>query len=124
MHTTTENGSHNERTTTFQAIADAPNARLHRKGNGMTHGTPLPISEYFGELTFGLGKMREKLPRDAYQNLLKTLDHGKKMPRETADAIALVIREWAVSMGATHFCHWFQPMTGLTAEKHDAFISV
>ncbi len=85
---------------------------------------PLAISEYFGSLTFGLGNMREKLPRDAYNHLLKSLDQGKKISRETADSIAQVIKEWAMSMGATHFCHWFQPMTGLTAEKHDAFISI
>ncbi len=84
----------------------------------------MPISEYFGSHTFGLGKMREKLPREAYNNLLKALDHGKKISKETADSIAQVIKEWAVSQGATHFCHWFQPMTGLTAEKHDAFISI
>jgi glutamine synthetase len=83
-----------------------------------------PISEYFGELTFGLGQMREKLARDAYIDLLKTLEHGKKLTRETSEAVALVVREWAVSQGVTHFCHWFQPMTGLTAEKHDAFISI
>lgn len=83
-----------------------------------------PISEYFGELTFGLGQMREKLARDAYIDLLKTLEQGKKLTRETADSVSAVIREWAVSKGATHFCHWFQPMTGLTAEKHDAFISI
>ena len=83
-----------------------------------------PISEYFGELTFGLGQMREKLPKDAYQNLVKALDQGKKLTSETAEAIATVIKEWAVQKGATHFCHWFQPMTGLTAEKHDAFISI
>lgn len=83
-----------------------------------------PISEYFGELTFALGQMREKLPKDAYQNLIRALDHGKKLSSETAEAIATVIKEWAVQKGATHFCHWFQPMTGLTAEKHDAFISI
>ncbi|MBY0369085.1 glutamine synthetase III, partial [bacterium] len=83
-----------------------------------------PISEYFGELTFGLGQMREKLNRDAYIELLKTLEQGKKLTRETADNVSAVVREWAVSKGATHFCHWFQPMTGLTAEKHDAFISI
>ena len=83
-----------------------------------------PISEYFGELTFGLGQMREKLPKDAYQNLVKALDQGKKLTSETGEAIATVIKEWAVQKGATHFCHWFQPMTGLTAEKHDAFISI
>jgi len=83
-----------------------------------------PISEYFGELTFGLSQMREKLPKEAYQNLIKSLEQGKKLTRETADSIAAVIKEWAVQKGATHFCHWFQPMTGLTAEKHDAFISI
>jgi glutamine synthetase len=83
-----------------------------------------PISTYFGELTFGLGQMREKLPKDAYQNLVKALDQGKKLTAETGEAIATVIKEWAVQKGATHFCHWFQPMTGLTAEKHDAFISI
>jgi glutamine synthetase len=85
---------------------------------------PQPISQFFGELTFGLGEMREKLPRDAYNSLLRTLEKGEKISKETAEAISLVIKEWAVSKGATHFCHWFQPMTGLTAEKHDAFISI
>ncbi|PIU00429.1 MAG: glutamine synthetase type III [Bdellovibrionales bacterium CG10_big_fil_rev_8_21_14_0_10_45_34] len=83
-----------------------------------------PVSSYFGELTFGLGKMRETLPKDAYTSLLKTLEKGEKMSRDTANAVAQVVKDWAVSKGATHFCHWFQPMTGLTAEKHDAFISI
>lgn len=86
--------------------------------------THVPISEYFGELTFGLAQMRETLPREAYIDLLKTLEQGKKLTRDTSDAVALVVKEWAVSKGITHFCHWFQPMTGLTAEKHDAFISI
>jgi len=88
------------------------------------NGKPAPISEYFGSMTFGLGHMREKLHKDVFSSLLKTLEHGKKLQKETADAIASAIKEWAVSKGATHFCHWFQPMTGLTAEKHDAFISI
>lgn len=98
----------------------------HRKIDKMTnnHGKPIPISEYFGSMTFGLAQMREKLPKDAYNNLLKTLDHGKKLQKETAEAIASAIKEWAVSKGVTHFCHWFHPLTGLTAEKHDAFISI
>ncbi len=86
--------------------------------------SPVPISEYFGELTFNLGHMREKLPRDVYQNLVRTLEKGAKLPKESADEIASVIKDWAVTKGCTHFCHWFQPMTGLTAEKHDAFISI
>lgn len=82
------------------------------------------ISDYFGELTFGIAQMREKLPKESYQNLIRTLENGKKLSSETADAIASVVKEWAVQKGATHFCHWFQPMTGLTAEKHDSFISI
>lgn len=88
------------------------------------NGQAVPISEYFGSLTFGLAQMREKIPREAYQNLLKTLDHGKKLTKETADSVASAVKEWAVGRGVTHFCHWFQPMTGSTAEKHDAFISI
>jgi glutamine synthetase len=87
-------------------------------------GETRPISEYFGELTFGLREMREKLNRDAYNNLLRTLDKGERVTKETAESVALAVKEWAVSKGATHFCHWFQPMTGLTAEKHDAFITI
>lgn len=91
-----------------------------------TSGTQVrqPISEYFGELTFGLGQMRERLPRDAYHDLVKSLEQGKKISKETADQIAKVLMEWAVRKGVTHFCHWFQPMTGQTAEKHDSFISI
>jgi len=68
--------------------------------------------------------MRERLPRDAYLDLLRSLENGNKIVRETADAVARVVMDWAVRKGATHFCHWFQPMTGLTAEKHDAFITI
>jgi glutamine synthetase len=84
----------------------------------------LPVSEYFGELTFGLGQMRERLPRETFADLMRSLEHSKKISRETADQIAKVVMEWAVKKGATHFCHWFQPMTGLTAEKHDSFIDI
>ncbi len=97
----------------------------HLAGSPLGKETPAqPISEYFGELTFGLGEMRERLPRDAFNELMKTLELGRKLSKETADAIAKAIMDWAVRKGATHFCHWFQPMTGLTAEKHDSFISI
>lgn len=87
-------------------------------------GKEAAVSEYFGCMTFGLAQMREKLPKDAYSQLLKTLDQGKKLSKETAESIASALKEWSVSKGVTHFCHWFQPMTGSTAEKHDAFISI
>lgn len=105
------------------SLTEIPNHNILNKSNRALDTTP-PISEYFGELTFGLGQMREKLPKEAFQNLIKALDQGKKLSSETGEAIATVIKEWAVNKGATHFCHWFQPMTGLTAEKHDAFISI
>lgn len=83
-----------------------------------------PVSEYFGELTFNMSHMRDKLPRDAYQNIVRSLEKGEKISEKTADLVAHAVKDWAVSQGVTHFCHWFQPMTGSTAEKHDAFISI
>src|SRR4051812_48321045 len=71
-------------------------------------GKPAPISEYFGSSTFGLAQMREKIPRDAYSALMRTLDHGKKLVPEATESIASAIKEWAVGKGCTHFCHWFQ----------------
>lgn len=82
-----------------------------------------PVSAYFGEMTFGLNEMRARLASDVFKSLQQTLDQGKKLPRETAEAIALAVKDWAVSKGVSHYCHWFQPMTGASAEKHDAFIS-
>src|SRR5215211_6974460 len=89
--------------------------------NGTT--PPRPTSEYFGMNTFGWRQMRSKLPKDVYSKLLDSVRHGKKLDGEIAPTVAQVIKEWAISRGVTHFTHWFQPMTGLTAEKHDAFLS-
>ncbi|MFZ3231029.1 MAG: glutamine synthetase III [Pseudobdellovibrio sp.] len=106
----------------FQSAIDQPIRIIERIKDQF--GKDAPISEYFGCMTFGLAQMREKLSKDSYNSLLKTLDQGKKLPKETAEAIASSVKEWSVIKGVTHFCHWFQPMTGLTAEKHDAFISI
>ena len=119
---TTQPASANSRRHAFQSAIDQPIRTIERIKDKF--GKDAPISEYFGCMTFGLAQMREKLPKDAFSNLLKTLDHGKKLPKETAEAIASSVKEWSVTKGVTHFCHWFQPMTGLTAEKHDAFISI
>src|SRR5215212_4861109 len=81
------------------------------------------ISEYFGCNTFGVRQLRDKLPKDIYKKLLASIRHGKKLDVDIAPTVAQVIKEWATSRGATHFTHWFQPQTGLTAEKHDAFLS-
>ena len=84
---------------------------------------PHPVSDYFGCNTFGARQMKAKLPKDVYQKLTAAIRHGKKLDIEIAPTVAQVIKEWAISHGATHFTHWFQPQTGLTAEKHDAFLS-
>ncbi len=123
MNTTTPTSANaQKRPMAFQAAIEAPMRKIDKIKDAF--GKDAPISEYFGCMTFGLAQMREKLPKDAYNHLLKTLDHGKKLPKETAEAIASAVKEWSVTKGVTHFCHWFQPMTGLTAEKHDAFISI
>ena len=85
--------------------------------------TPLRTSEYFGINTFGARQMREKLPKEVYTKLLSSIRQGKKLDLEIAPTVAQVIKDWAVSRGVTHFTHWFQPQTGLTAEKHDAFLT-
>ncbi len=80
-------------------------------------------SEYFGMNTFGVRQMRDRLPRDTYNKLLDAVRHGKKLDVDIAPRVAQAVKEWAIVRGATHFTHWFQPQTGLTAEKHDAFLS-
>src|SRR5947208_2299668 len=81
------------------------------------------ISEYFGINTFGVREMKTKLPKPVYARLVAALKQGKKLDVDIAPEVAKAIKVWAISRGATHFTHWFQPQTGLTAEKHDAFLS-
>ena len=81
------------------------------------------VPELYGSLVFGDRVMREKLPKDVYKALRRTIDENLPLERSVANAVAVAMKEWAVDHGATHFTHWFQPMTGFTAEKHDSFIS-
>ncbi|MCS6914932.1 MAG: glutamine synthetase III [Myxococcales bacterium] len=81
------------------------------------------VSSYFGINTFGWRTMQERLPRETLRALKKTLKKGERLSPEVANAVAQSMKAWALEHGATHFTHWFQPMTGLTAEKHDAFIA-
>ena len=81
------------------------------------------VPEYFGSLVFDDRVMKATLPSGVYQSLRKTIDEGAKLDSEVADAVAVAMKDWAVAHGATHFTHWFQPMTGITAEKHDSFIA-
>ena len=81
------------------------------------------IPELYGSLVFNDHVMRAKLPKDIYQVLQHTMKTGEHLTLDIANVVAAAMKEWAVSNGATHFTHWFQPMTGVTAEKHDSFIS-
>ena len=83
----------------------------------------MKITEIFGSNVFNESVMREKLPKEAYKALKKTIHDGKPLDSALANTIANAMKDWAIERGATHFTHWFQPMTGITAEKHDSFIS-
>ncbi len=80
------------------------------------------VSRYYGEDIFSAKVMQDKLPKDIYKRFIETIEARRPMDLETANAVAHAIKEWAIDKGATHYCHWFQPMTGATAEKHDSFI--
>ena len=82
-----------------------------------------PVTKVFGSNVFNDSVMRERLPKDVYKSLKKTIQGDEPLDPALANMIANAMKDWAIEKGATHFCHWFQPMTGLTAEKHDSFIS-
>ncbi len=79
------------------------------------------VSDYFGELSFGHTKMKSVLSKTMYNKVTQAIETGTKIDMETAETVAAAVKEWAIAKGATHFTHWFQPLTGATAEKHDAF---
>ena len=85
----------------------------------MTHSVP----EIFGSMAFGDAAMKERLPKNVYRALQQTIREGTPLDPAIADAVANAMKDWALSKGATHFTHWFQPMTGITAEKHDSFLT-
>ena len=81
------------------------------------------VTEIFGCDVFNDSVMEERLPKKVYKELKKTIEEGKELSPEVADVVAHEMKEWAIEKGATHYSHWFQPLTGVTAEKHDSFIS-
>ena len=81
------------------------------------------VNEIFGSMVFNDGVMKARLPKDTYKSLKKTIQTGQPLDIGIANVIATVMKEWAIEKGATHFTHWFQPMSGITAEKHDSFIT-
>ena len=83
----------------------------------------LNVEELFASKVFTLGKMKERLPKSTYKEVKKIMDQGGELSPATADVVATAMKDWAIENGATHYTHWFQPMTNVTAEKHDSFIS-
>ena len=89
----------------------------------MSSTTKINVPDIFASMVFNDDVMRERLPKDVYKSLRKTIDNGKDLDITVANAVANAMKDWAIEKGATHYTHWFQPMTGITAEKHDSFIS-
>ena len=100
----------------FQAIA-----QLHKRQKVVVTPPSSKISDYFGMNVFGSNQMRSTLSPDVFKKVESAIKHGKKIDAETADSVAAAAKSWAMSKNVTHYTHWFQPLTGLTAEKHDSF---
>lgn len=120
-----------KRTRVFQVCLEYPSlfTGLHReymRKDGLVMektGEYYSVSEIFGENVFNDSVMQERLPKKVYQKMKQTISEGKELDLATADVVAHEMKEWAIEKGATHYTHWFQPMTGVTAEKHDSFIT-
>ncbi|MDR2459727.1 MAG: glutamine synthetase III [Deltaproteobacteria bacterium] len=98
-------------------------AHIAQTPNGFPISENIPPTELFGRDIFSLKIMRERLPKSVYDRLLATIENDFPITSADADVIASAMKDWAIERGATHFTHWFQPLTGLTAEKHDAFLT-
>jgi glutamine synthetase len=110
----------------FKVMSLSRQQALHEVLDRVPNHQPRPankISEYFGENVFNLHVMRSYLPDEAYDGILEAMEKGTPISRKVADQTASAMKEWAISRGATHYTHWFQPLTGSTAEKHDSFIA-
>jgi glutamine synthetase len=96
---------------------------LNRTANKKVDIKTARISDYFGEMTFHLATMRQYISEEAYEAVLNAIEKGTRIDRRIADQVATAMKAWAITKGATHYTHWFHPLTGATAEKHDAFIN-
>ena len=81
------------------------------------------VTEEYGSLVFSDAVMQERLPKPTYKELSKVIHEGKTLDLDIANEVAHAMKEWALEKGATHFTHWFQPLTGITSEKHDSFVT-
>jgi len=104
------------------AISAATDWNAQRSANGQKRPDLRQIDQIYGSDSFNQRVMRQRLPKDVYLRLMKTIEHGEKLDDEIAGMVASAMKDWAVENGATHYTHWFQPLTGQTAEKHDSLI--
>jgi len=104
-------------------VLAATKTRLTLNGTRDQKPLPMDIERIFGENVFSLEEMKNRLPKKVYESLVATIEKGEPLSPEIADTVALAMKEWAIEKGATHFTHWFQPLTGMTAEKHESFIT-
>jgi glutamine synthetase len=107
----------------FDTLAAAKGWEAEARNGAPAKSEPMDIEALFGANTFGLAEMRARLPKQIYKAIRDTVEHGQPIDPSVADAVALAMKEWATEKGASHFTHWFQPLTGSTAEKHDSFIT-
>ncbi|MEM1044093.1 MAG: glutamine synthetase III [Bacteroidota bacterium] len=98
-------------------------SRTRTNGNGHASPAAFDIQKIFGEKVFWYPEMKARLPKATYKKLRATIEKSEPLPEDVADAVAMAMKEWAVEHGVTHYTHWFQPLTGRTAEKHDSFIT-
>src|SRR5918992_4507262 len=98
----------------------APVTTSVRSLNGGGRSAAERIDSIFGNDIFSRTMMRQRLPKEVYRSLLRTIDRGEPLDPAVADVVAAAMKDWAIENGATHYTHWFQPLTGLTAEKHDS----
>ncbi len=106
-----------------EAIAAATNWREAQTTATLAESNGIRLEDLFGADVFSERVMRERLPKDVFQRLMRTIKKGEKLDHELADIVASAMKDWAAERGATHYTHWFQPLTGSTAEKHDSFIT-
>jgi glutamine synthetase len=110
-------------TARFDTLAAARSWEGDPRNGARPTPEPMDIETLFGQHTFGLAEMRARLPKQVYKALIRTVEHGDPLDPSVADVVALAMKEWALEKGASHYTHWFQPLTGSTAEKHDSFIT-
>ncbi len=106
----------------YASIQSVQVMKEKRKGENKM-GELTNVEEIFGKNVFTLGKMKERLPKDVFKEVKKVMDQGGELSMAAANVVAKAMKDWAVENGATHYTHWFQPLTGITAEKHDSFIA-